>query len=711
MRKIKSIIAVALAFATTTAGATATMVASPMAVPARATAPIEAITTPLPSKGDPVKYEVTSPNGEITLTVESGVIPMPAEEREGGIMTLEIRYMTCPTYTLSIKGKTLISEAPLALKMDAKSWRDTKISSAKSSSVKSESITAPLYRQSSFETGGYNELLLKTDGGYTITFRLYDEGVAYRYTIDGKGEKLIYDEMADFRLPEDYTVYLSHTTNPRNQMAMAFQNTYNVTPVSEANEGLLAFLPAAIDCGDGIKMVITEADLEAYPGMFLRAERGNKSLRGVFAHYPSEMQKYEWRQQLYVTATEDYIAKVTSVRNLPWRVMAISEKDSELPVNNLVYELASPNRIGDYSWVKGGKVAWEWWNDWGLYGVDFKAGINNETYKCYIDFASENGIDYIILDEGWYKPSSGDMLTVVPELDLEELIAYGNERGVKIILWTVFNVLDEQLEEACKKYSEMGIPGFKVDFLDRDDQTAVEMAYRIAEGCAKYHLTLDFHGYYKPTGMNRTYPNILNYEAVFGMEEAKWEPIKDMPKNDVTIPFIRILTGPVDFTQGAMRNASKQNFQPIYSMPMSQGTRCHQMAMYIVYDSPLVMLADSPTAYKNEGECVEFISSIPMTVEETIIPMGEMGEYIVTARRVGDNWYVGGMSSWDGREIELDLSFLGEGSYEAMIFTDGENADKFASDYRVEEMEVDSSSTIDIKMASGGGFAMRLIKK
>ncbi len=614
-------------------------------------------------------------------------------------------------YSITLNGETILAPSPISLKLTKDAWSKGAIKSIKSKSVASETIVAPLYRQKSYETGGYTEVTVSTYAGYNIIFRIYDEGVAYCYALNQKGEVIIYDELADFTLPTDNTVYLSHSTNPRKQVAMAFQNNYQVTPISEANDKILAFFPIAVDCGNGAKMVITEAELESYPGMCVLAQPANKSLKAQFANYPKSMAKYDWRQQSYVTETEEYIAKVQGKRNLPWRVIAISECDTQLPVNNLVYSLSSPNRIGDVSWVKGGKVAWDWWNDWGVYGVDFEVGINTQTYKYYIDFASENGIEYIVLDEGWYNPKSGDMLTIIPEINLEELVAYGKSKNVKIILWTVFNVLDEQLEAACQKYSDMGIVGFKIDFLDRDDQTATEMAYRIAETCAKYHLTVDYHGYYKPTGMSRTYPNIVNYEAVFGMEEAKWQPIKDMPENDVTIPFIRILCGAVDFTQGGMNNASKENFHPIYNDPMTQGTRCHQLATYIVYDSPLVMLADSPTAYKNEQECVDFIVSIPTVVDKTIIPQGKMAEYVVTARQAGDNWYVGGMTDWNSRDITVDFSFLGEGDYEATIFTDGKNADKYAYDYKSEKKIINKSTKLDIHMAQGGGFAITLIKK
>ena len=381
-----------------------------------------------------------------------------------------------------------------------------------------------------------------------------------------------------------------------------------------------------------------------------------------------------------------------------------------MPVNNLVYALASPNRIGDTSWIKTGKVAWDWWNDWNLKGVPFKAGINMDTYKYYIDFASRNGLEFIVLDEGWYDPKSGDMLTVIPELDLTELIAYGKSQGVEIVLWTVFNVLDSQLEAACKKYADMGIKGFKVDFLDRDDQTAVEMVYRIAEMTARYKLTLDLHGIYKPTGIHSKYNNINNFESVFGMEEVKWTDIKNnMPLYDVTFPYIRMMAGPVDYTPGAMRNATKADWRAMYYTPASMGTRCHQLAAYIVHDSPFTMLCDAPTNYLNEQECVDFIASLPVEVDSTFIASGELGKYIVTVRKKDVNWYIGGMTNWDERDVQLDFSFLPEGmSYTAVLFKDGVNANKQAEDYRKETIRIDKDSRLTLHLASGGGFAMKL---
>ena len=570
-----------------------------------------------------------------------------------------------------------------------------------------DKVESPFYRFKEF-VAACNELDLKLQGGFGVTFRAYDDGVAYRFYTTVASEVTVKDEVAEFNFLQDYTAYLPYTTNDKKPMAMAYQNVYDVTPLSKA-QPKLAFLPVTVDCGS-VKLTLLESDLEAYPGMFVQSQQGKYGLKGVFAPYPAKTDFYPWRKQEYVTETTDFISRSRGSRSYPWRVLAITEKDTDMPVNNLVYALASPNRIGDTSWIKTGKVAWDWWNDWNLKGVPFKAGINMDTYKYYIDFASRNGLEFIVLDEGWYDPKSGDMLTVIPELDLTELIAYGKSKGVEIVLWTVFNVLDSQLEAACKKYADMGIKGFKVDFLDRDDQTAVEMVYRIAEMTARYKLTLDLHGIYKPTGINRTYPHIINFESVFGMEEVKWTDIKNnMPLYDVTFPYIRMMAGPVDYTPGAMRNATKADWRAMYYTPASMGTRCHQLAAYIVHDSPFTMLCDAPTNYLNEQECVDFIASLPVEVDSTFIASGELGKYIVTVRKKDVNWYIGGMTNWDERDVQLDFSFLPEGmSYTAVLFKDGVNANKQAEDYRKETIRIDKDSRLTLHLASGGGFAMKL---
>ena len=633
------------------------------------------------------KYVLSSPDGTLKVEISAG------NELAYQVMHGNDTILSHSNIGLVLENGTIVGKTP-------------RITGERRRKIK-DNIESPFYRFKEFVATG-NELDLKLKGGFGIIFRAYNEGVAYRFYTTQSSDIIIKEEQAEFNFKEDYTAYLPYTTNDKKPMAMAYQNVYDITPLSKA-QPKLAFLPVTVDCGS-VKLTLLESDLEAYPGMFVQSQQGKYGLKGVFAPYPAKTDFYPWRKQEYVTETTDFISRSRGSRSYPWRVLAITEKDTDMPVNNLVYALASPNRIGDTSWIKTGKVAWDWWNDWNLKGVPFKAGINMDTYKYYIDFASRNGLEFIVLDEGWYDPKSGDMLTVIPELDLPELIAYGKSKGVEIVLWTVFNVLDSQLEAACKKYADMGIKGFKVDFLDRDDQTAVEMVYRIAEMTARYKLTLDLHGIYKPTGINRTYPHIINFESVFGMEEVKWTDIKNnMPLYDVTFPYIRMMAGPVDYTPGAMRNATKADWRAMYYTPASMGTRCHQLAAYIVHDSPFTMLCDAPTNYLNEQECVDFIASLPVEVDSTFIASGELGKYIVTVRKKDVNWYIGGMTNWDERDVQLDFSFLSEGmSYTAVLFKDGVNANKQAEDYRKETIRIDKDSRLTLHLASGGGFAMKL---
>ena len=633
------------------------------------------------------KYVLSSPDGTLKVEISAG------NELAYQVMHGNDTILSHSNIGLVLENGTIVGKTP-------------RITGERRRKIK-DNIESPFYRFKEFVATG-NELDLKLKGGFGIIFRAYNEGVAYRFYTTQSSDIIIKEEQAEFNFKEDYTAYLPYTTNDKKPMAMAYQNVYDIIPLSKA-QPKLAFLPVTVDCGS-VKLTLLESDLEAYPGMFVQSQNGTYGLKGVFAPYPVKTDFYPWRKQEYVTETTDFISRSRGSRSYPWRVLAITEKDTDMPVNNLVYALASPNRIGDTSWIKTGKVAWDWWNDWNLKGVPFKAGINMDTYKYYIDFASRNGLEFIVLDEGWYDPKSGDMLTVIPELDLTELIAYGKSKGVEIVLWTVFNVLDSQLEAACKKYADMGIECFKGDFLDRDDQTSVEMVYRIAEMTARYKLTLDLHGIYKPTGINRTYPHIINFESVFGMEEVKWTDIKNnMPLYDVTFPYIRMMAGPVDYTPGAMRNATKADWRAMYYTPASMGTRCHQLAAYIVHDSPFTMLCDAPTNYLNEQECVDFIASLPVEVDSTFIASGELGKYIVTVRKKDVNWYIGGMTNWDERDVQLDFSFLPEGmSYTAVLFKDGVNANKQAEDYRKETIRIDKDSRLTLHLASGGGFAMKL---
>ena len=641
-------------------------------------------------------YTVSSPNGKNVVKVDDN-LNLAVMHNGNAVLTVKaaLDYQTFP-------GRE--RKAPTA---GTKYSQTGNVKTARIGLV-AETIQAPFYRQREIKATG-NQLDIRLTDGFGMHIRAYDEGVAYSfYTINKEGT-IIVNETADFCFPEDNKAWLAYSTNDEKPFAMAFQNTYDETRLSEAKDKY-AFLPSTIECGD-VKVTILESDLRSYPGMFLKAN--GKTLRAAFAKYPKKMAYYRWRGMSYVEETEDYIAKSIGARTFPWRVLAITENDVEMPVNNLVYALSAPNQIGDTSWIKPGKVAWDWWNDWNLKGVDFEAGINTRTYLYYIDFAAKNHIPYVVLDEGWYDSSKGDIMNPIADIDLQQLIDYGRQKGVSIVLWTVFNVLDEHLIEACEKYTKMGIKGWKVDFMDRNDQTAVDMAERIAKTCANYKLFVDYHGYFTPTGMNRTYPNILNYEGVFGMEEARWAKKEtDMPRYDVTFPYIRMMAGNVDFTPGAMRNGTKDNWVECYQNPVSMGTRCHQLACYVIHDSPFTMLCDAPTNYEREQECVDIITSIPDIFDETKILQGLMGNYIISARRNGSDWYIGGQTNWDGREVVLSLGFLHPGeTYKATIVTDGINANHHAEDYLVENKTLTANDKLNIKMASGGGFIVKLIRK
>jgi alpha-glucosidase len=470
----------------------------------------------------------------------------------------------------------------------------------------------------------------------------------------------------------------------------------------------LAFLPVLVDVGNSRKVVILEADLEDYPGMYLNINHTRKGLMGVYAQYPLAAQLGGFGGINYIpTKRAGYIAKTNGTRNFPWRVIAISQSDKQLLNNDIVQKLASPPRIADASWIKPGQVAWDWWNNWNISHVDFKAGINTPTYKYYIDFAAANKIPYIIMDGGW---SEGLNLTnIVPEINLQEIIDYGKQKGIGVILWASWYAVTQQMDTVFPLYSRMGAKGFKIDFVDRDDQIAVASLYEIAKKAAEYHLLVDYHGVFKPTGLQRTYPNVVGYEGVKGLENYKWA-IEDQPRYVVSIPYIRMMAGPMDYTPGAMRNANKENFRPIGANPMSQGTRCQQLAMYVVFEAPLQMLSDNPTAYMKEQECTDFITNVPTTFEETVPLDGKVGEYVALARRKGDTWYVGAMSNWDARDVTLDFSFLGEGVYQATVFEDGFNADRDGTDYKKEVITISSATKLKIHLAPGGGWAARMKK-
>ncbi len=552
-----------------------------------------------------------------------------------------------------------------------------------------------------------NQLTIQCNDDYGLIFRAYDDVVAYRFFTKKKDSIVVQNEEANFNFAADHKAFIPYMRDYRDGKIFncSFESLYTEQNISQFMSDSLAFLPLLIDVGNDKKVVILEADLEDYPGMFLNINHTGKGFMGVYAPYPLEEEQV--RRNLIPTRRADYIARTSGARHFPWRVVVISEQDKELLSNDIVQKLASPPRLEDVSWIEPGQAAWEWWNAIGISHVDFRVGMNTATYKYYIDFAAANGIRYIIIDEG--GAAGFDLTKVIPAIDLQELIAHGNRNGVGIILWAMWHPLIRQMDTVFAHYSGMGIKGFKIDFIDRDDQKAVASTYEMARKAAEHQLIIDFHGIYKPTGLQRTYPNVVGYEGVKGLENVKWAH-EDVPRYDVSIPYIRMMAGPMDYTPGAMRNSSRQNYRPVFSEPMSQGTRCHQLAMYVVYEVPLQILADNPTIYMKEQECTDFITTVPTTFDETVPLDGKVGEYVALARRKGDTWYVGAMSNWTARELTLDFSFLGEGAYHATVFKDGINADRFATDYKREVINISSGDTLTIQLSNGGGWAARIEK-
>lgn len=641
------------------------------------------------------EYNLKSPDGKIEITISVGD---------------EV------VYSVKHENTTIINDSPISMELGDGTVLGLKgsVKNINTNTV-NDVINANFYKKSKVENN-YNELIINFSKNYSLTFRAFDDGMAYRFSTKFKKPIIIRKENVNYCFDDDYVAYIPYVNARKGegdfltqQFFTSFESQYTIDSISNMDVERIAFTPLLICLKDGKKAVIVESDLEDYPGTFFRKGKGN-SLEAVQSTYPKvEEQGGHNMLQMVVKERENYIAKVDGTRDFPWRAIVISENDAQLMNSDMVYKLASPSRVNDVSWIKPGKVAWDWWNNWNIWGkdVDFKAGVNNDTYKYYIDFASKNGIEYVILDEGWAVNKQADLFQVVTEINLEELVAYANERNVGLVLWAGYYAIDRDMEHVCKHYSEMGIKGFKVDFMDRDDQKVVDFYYRMAAMAAKYHLFVDFHGAYKPTGLSRTYPNVLNFEGVYGLEQSKWDDDLHQVDYECMVPYIRMVAGNLDYTQGAMDNSTRHHFRAIYTNPMSQGTRCHQLAEYVIFESPFNMMCDSPTKYMQNQECTQLIASIPTVWDETIALDGKLGEYAVIARRSGDVWYIGAITNWEAREIDIDLSRLGVECHRRTTYLDGVNANKNAEDYAVYfEINTESVSTAKVKLASGGGAVL-----
>jgi alpha-glucosidase len=637
----------------------------------------------------------------LLLPASAALAQSPSVHSPDGRIEIQVRAADRLSYSVSLNGKPLLQNSTLSLKTDQQTLgAQPKILSTKQRSV--DQTIEPVVRQKFASLRDhYNELRLELEGSYAIVFRAYNEGVAYRFeTSLPQAQIKIVDEEVSYNFAGDYSVYY-----PQEDSFFSHnERKFLYLPLKEIAPAAIASLPAVVDTKDGIKLAIAEADVDDYPGLWLRGN-SNNSLSAIFPPYP--LKETLSRDRDYkVTEAADYIAVTTGTRTFPWRVIGIAEHDGDLITNQLVYLLARPSQVEDTSWIKPGKVAWDWWNANNIDGVDFKSGINTETYKYYIDFASKYGIEYIILDEGWYK--LGHQLEVVPEVNIEELVAYGKQKKVGIILWTVWTTLDDQLTVALDQFAKWGVKGIKVDFMQRDDQKVINYYHKVSREAAKRKLLVDFHGAIRPATMTRTWPNLINTEGVKGLENNKWS--EDVtPEHDVTLPFTRMFLGPMDYTPGAMRNATKANFAKVFTQPMSQGTRCHQLAMYVVYESPLQMLADTPSNYLREPETMEFLGPVPSVWDETRVLDAKIGDYVVVARRHGREWYIGAMTDWTAREFEIDFSFLPQGGHQLDAYQDGMNADKYGADYKRVKSSVTRSTKLKIKLAPGGGWAARIV--
>ena len=642
-------------------------------------------------------YEVSSPNGKVkvTITTDEGV-----------------------KWSVDYDGRQVLlpSAIDIRLSQGRKTYGLGKVGKVARHAVNG-SFKNPFYKKLNI-SDAYGQLLMYTTEKFTIEVRAYDDGAAYRLISSNKKPLTVTDETVEFCFGDDYQAFVPYVNDNRGgeRYCYSFESYYDEVPLSKMYPDSLAITPLAVCLPDGMKAIVMDAGVENYPGIMLKKGEGNV-LKAEFAPYPLEQEigGYD-RLNLVPTKRADYIAKFVKQQSLPWRAVVITERDADILNCDMAQRLAPACRIADTSWIKPGKVAWDWWNNCNITGVDFPSGMNTDTYLYYIDFAAKNRVEYIIIDEGWSGKESL-MEGLSPDIDLKRLIAYGKEKGVGIILWSSWrNLIGSNplggiaaTEAVMKHYADMGIKGFKVDFFDRDDQQVIASAYQVAECAAKYHLYLDYHGL-KPFGIQRAYPNIFNFEGVKGLENSKWEPrvgdgpLHNQPRYDVTAPYLRMLAGPMDYTPGAMMNAMKDSFFGNNDHPMSQGTRVHQMAMYTTFEAPLQMMADSPTKYMQNQECTDFIAQIPTTFDETVALDGQLGEYTVIARRKGSVWYVAAMTDWTARDLTISLDFIGEGQHTADIFADGVNAHKEATDYKHTQQTVTSKDRLAVHLSSGGGW-------
>ncbi|MEZ4827564.1 MAG: glycoside hydrolase family 97 protein [Bacteroidia bacterium] len=636
----------------------------------------------------------------LSLRAEDFTIQSPDKQ-----ITMKVRTTDKIYYAVDFKGENILWYSAISMTLEGGKvlGKSPVLTNQSSRNVNGKIATVWGTRAEIAEL--YNELTLDFEGNYSLIFRAYNDGVAYRFKTSINGQIQILGEETNWRFLQNHNL-MAHVVG---DFQTSYEKLYTKYHISDVVEEEFISLPLVVDAGKA-KIAITESDVYDYPGMYVKRQGNNNrfDLQGLFPAYPTQWEPGGWCQfNLRVTRRADFIAQTYGKREFPWRVMIIADEDKKLADNDLVYKLARPAEINT-DWIKPGKVSWDWWNAWNLEGVDFETGINNKTYEHYIDFAAKNGLEYIIMDEGW--SDQFDLFLSKPGIDVPALVEYGKKKNVKIILWCVWHPLDRQMEAAMDMFEKWGIAGLKVDFIDRDDQIAINFYEKLVKAAAAHKLLVDIHGCSKPTGLHRTYPNLINYEAVRGNEYNKFAR-DETPGHNVDIVYTRMLAGPMDYTPGAMRNSTKGNFFTDNENPMSYGTRCHQLGMYVVYFSPLQMLCDAPTQYNKYPDILNFLAHVPVTWDESVPLTGKLGEYIAIARRKGDDWYIGALNDWTERSLTLDLSFLGSGKYQAEMFVDGMNANRKAEDYRVEKKSLARTDRLTLTMKQGGGAAIVLKKQ
>lgn len=634
----------------------------------------------------------------VSTMVMNGQNSVIAKSPNGDI-ELEVLMLAKLNFTVKQKGDYLLLHTTVGLTLGNGKVLGSKPQLLEQKQRSVSNVIKPVYGQRDAIVDNYTELTVKLKDLSSVVFRIYNDGVAYRWVTAIDGQITVVDE--------EFTARFNHPITGFMPDLQTYETSYTHKTAGDSEKNRDLFLPLVIDGNNNSKLVFAEADVLDYPSLFLRKSNDVEDrLVSSFQKFPKTTKIGGYNNyNRVVTSTEEFIAKTSGKREFPWRIMAIANSDKDLVANDFVFRMGKPQADGDFSWVKPGKVVWDWWADYVIEGVGFKTGINTDTYLKHVDFAAQNAIEYIIID--WKWTDRDDITMLNPDVDAKKIISYAAGKGVRVIVWAPSYTLFDQLEQGLDMIAALGAAGVKVDFFDRDDQQTIAMYEPMAKAAAKRKLLLDFHGCTKPTGMERTYPNIINYEAVLGNEVNKWA--SDItPEHKVIIAFTRNFHGPMDFTPGGMRNANKGGFMSRNTLPMVQGTRCAEMALYVVYYEPLKMFCDAISTYEKEMECFKFMAGIPVSWDDTKVIDAKAGDFVVMARRDGNTWYVAGITDASARELAIDLSFIGSGSREAECFFDGINTNKTATDYQHSVTTIDLSKPMVVKMASGGGFVVKI---